>query len=50
MEKVKKLPSNAKYDYTDVFGNKIYHTKSFRYTVKVKRFTINPIILKERRE
>lgn len=36
---VKRLPSNVIYDYTDVFGNRCYHTSRSHYEVKVsKRF------------
>ena len=31
--KVQKLPKNAVYDYTDVFGYKVYHTARRRYEV-----------------
>lgn len=30
---IKQLPHDAKFDYTDIFGHKIYHDKSNRYEV-----------------
>lgn len=34
---VKRLPSNAVYDYTDVYGFRHYHTKTKRYKVNRKK-------------
>lgn len=32
---VRRLPFNAIYDYTDVFGNKCYHTSRNHYEVRL---------------
>ncbi len=32
-KKIKRLPSNARYSYTDIYGNQVYHTESRRYEV-----------------
>lgn len=34
MEKINKLPKNARYDYTDDFGYKYYHTERRKYRVR----------------
>ena len=31
--RIEKLPKDAKYDYTNIFGDEIYHTKTRRYKV-----------------
>lgn len=35
-KKVRTLPKDARYDYTDIYGEKIYHTERKRYTVSKK--------------
>lgn len=32
--KVQRLPKDARYDYTDVLGAKVYHTANRRYEVR----------------
>lgn len=36
MKIVQKLPPSARYDYTDIFGHRIYHTARRRYDVNPK--------------
>lgn len=38
MKKISRLPKNAVYDYTDVFGSKIYHTAKRRYEVNTRNY------------
>ena len=36
--RIKELPKNAVYDYTNVFGEKIYHTERCVYVVSEKTY------------
>lgn len=35
--RISNLPKTAVYDYTDIFGNKVYHTARRRYEVTTKK-------------
>lgn len=45
MKEIKKLPKNAKFDYKDAIGTKIYHTKRRRYEVHTLHYGGTKVII-----